>query len=124
MGNTTILGPIEAARKIAWLACDVAEDKQASDILMLDLVEESDFTYFFVILSADSPRHIESIASDVDVTLRLNGVLRHHREGDSHGGWVLLDFGDVVVHIFHSSQRQFYDLEGAWRKGKEVVRIQ
>ncbi|HIC68015.1 MAG TPA: RsfS/YbeB/iojap family protein, partial [Candidatus Latescibacteria bacterium] len=48
----------------------------------------------------------------------------HHREGSAQGGWVLLDFSDIVVHLFHSEQREFYDLEGAWPGGTETVRVQ
>ena len=91
---------------------------------MLDLRELASFTDYFVICSADSPRQIDSIAQEVERTLAGSGGRLHHREGKDAGGWVLLDCGDIVVHIFSPAQRAYYDLEGAWSRATPVVRMQ
>ncbi len=114
------LEPIEVAR----VAVEVSSEKQASDVLLLDLRGISSFADYFVICSADSRRQISTIASDLERTLRSQGVRAHHREGKDDSGWVLMDFGDVIVHIFSSDQRAYYDLESAWSNAQQVVRVQ
>ena len=111
--------PVEYAR----LAVDVASDKQASDIVMLDIRGVSDFCDYFVILTGESPRQLDSLATDIEEALESQGATRHHREGSTQGGWVLLDFGDVIVHLFRPDERDFYQLEEAWSRGIEAVRI-
>ena len=120
MAAKTILRAVEYAR----LAVDVASDKQASDIVMLDIREVCDFADYFVILTAESPRQIEALTLDIERALETEGATRHHREGSLQGGWLLLDFSDVIVHLFRPEQREFYDIEGAWSGGVEAVRIQ
>ena len=120
MAQQTSLQPVKYAR----LAVDLAAEKQASDVVMLDIREVSAFADYFVILSADSARQLSALAEDVEMALEARGAVRHHREGSAQGGWVLLDFGDVIIHLFHTETREFYDLEGAWNKAVEVVRFQ
>jgi ribosome-associated protein len=112
--------PSERAR----LVVDVAEQKLASDIVMLDLRGVCDFADYFVIMTAESDRQLQSLAGDVEEALEQWGAVLHHREGGPHGGWLLLDYGDVVVHVFRPEERDFYDLEEAWSRGVEAVRIQ
>ena len=116
----TSLQPLEYAR----LAVDVATDRLASDVVMLDIREVSAFADFFVIVSADSARQLSNLAEEIEKALEDKGGTRHHREGSPQGGWMLLDFGDVVIHIFRTEMREFYDLEGAWKQAVEVVRFQ
>ena len=120
MAAKTLLRPLEYAR----LAVDVASDKLASDVVMLDITGVSDFTDYFVILTADSGRQINVLVEDIEKALEDQGATRHHREGTPAGGWVLLDFGDLIVHLFQQEQRDFYDVEGVWSEGVETVRIQ
>ena len=108
----------------AQLAVDVAEEKQASDIVLLDIREISDFADYFVILTAESNRQMAMLSEEIEHALERSGYARHHREGTPQGGWMLLDFGDVVVHIFGPEEREFYSIERAWSEGVEVVRIQ
>ena len=112
--------PLEVARA----AIEAATDKQASDILLMDLRGLASFADYFVVCSADSTRQIATIANDLERSLRSGGVRLHHREGIDSSGWVLLDFGDVIVHIFSPDQRAFYDLESAWEKAPQLVRVQ
>ena len=116
--QTTLL-PLEYAR----YAADVASDKLASDIVMLDIGEVSDFADYFVIITVESTRQMRALVEDLEHALEEKGGVRHHREGTPESGWMLLDFGDVVIHVFGAEERQFYDLESAWAEATELVRI-
>ena len=125
----TIIALVETKTRLtvieyAHLAVDVASDKQASEIVMLDIREVSDFADYFVILTAESTRQIDALAEEIERTLKIHGATMHHREGSAQGGWMLLDFGDIVLHLFSPEQRNFYYVEGAWPGGVETVRIQ
>ena len=115
----TAMQPVDFAR----YAADEASDKLASDVVVLDIADVSDFADYFVIMSVESARQLRALAQDIEHALEAKGGARHHREGSPESGWMLLDFGDVVVHIFGSEERAFYNLEGAWAEGKELVRI-
>ena len=86
-----------AAVDAARVAVEVASEKQATDIVMLDMRGPVSFTDYFVILSADSRRQMQGLLEDIDVALGAAGMFLHHREGTTEGGWVLLDYGDLVV---------------------------
>ena len=120
MVEKVALQPVDYAR----LAVDVASEGQASDVTMLDVSAISAFTDYFVILTAESTRQIESLREQMEKGLEMSGAVLHHREGSPQGGWVLLDFGDVVVHLFAPDEREYYHLEGAWPAAVEVVRLQ
>jgi ribosome-associated protein len=113
-----------AVLAMARLAVDVASEKQASDILMLDVRKLTPFTDYIIILTADNLRQINALAEDIRIGLKTEGVDLHHREGTPESGWVLMDFADVVVHIFAPNQRDFYSLEQVWEDARQVVRIQ
>jgi ribosome-associated protein len=120
VGTKTVLGAVDYAR----LAIDVASDGQASDVVMLDIRGISDFADYFVILTAESARQIEALTQDIEKALEAQGATLHHREGNVQDGWVLLDFGDLIVHLFRPEDREFYHIEGAWSRGIQTVRIQ
>ncbi len=113
------LEPLEVAQFIV----DVASDKLAEDIVLLDLRGLAPFADYFVIMSAESSRQIEALEGDLTQTLKDAGISRHHREGTPASGWVLLDFSDVIVHLFSPEEREFYDLERLWRRAPQVVRV-
>ena len=119
MGRT-ILEAIEVARK----AVEAASDKQASDILLLDARGVCSFTDYLVICSGDSDRQIEAIRDEVGHILKREGILPRHCEGTVDSGWLLLDFGDVIVHIFAPFEREYYQLDELWSQANPVVRIQ
>lgn len=119
MGTKIALQPVDVARK----AVDVASDRQASDIVMLDIRKVSDFADFFVILTAESTRQIDDLTDEIENALESLGEMRHHTEGTPSGGWVLLDFGAVIVHIFRPEERDYYRLEDAWPSALETVRL-
>ena len=119
MQEKTALQSAEYAR----LAVDVAADKLAADILMLDIRGVASFADFFVILSTESQRQLAAVAGDIEEALEGQGAVLHHREGTQDSGWVLLDFGDVIVHIFGAEEREYYQLERLWGQAQEVVRV-
>jgi len=120
MAQQTKLEAVDYAR----LAVDVADDKQASDITMLDLRGVSDFTDYFVIMTADSRRQLRSLQEDLEIALEGVGANLHHREGTPEGGWMLLDFGDLIIHLFGPEEREYYDLQSVWSEAVETVLIQ
>jgi ribosome-associated protein len=95
-------------------AVTAAEDRKAVDLKVLHLREISDFTDYFVLCSGTSERQVQAIADAVEERLRAEGVRPLHVEGYNRGQWVLLDYGDLVVHIFQEEIRRFYALERLW----------
>ena len=91
--------------------------------MLLDLRGLAPFADYFVIMSAESSRQIEALEEDLTQALKGAGVVRHRREGTASSGWVLLDFSDVIVHVFSPDEREFYDLERLWRRAPQVVRV-
>ena len=110
--------------QLAKAAVDIASDKKASDITLLDIREVAAFADYFVICSANNPRQIQAIADAIDEELGKQGAKVLHREGVAETGWVLLDFGDVIVHIFGVREREYYRLERLWNEAKTVVYLQ
>lgn len=91
---------------------------------MLDVRERCSFTDYFVICSGESARQIRSIADDIEKALKKEGVLPHHQEGSLESGWYLLDYSDVIVHIFGAQERDYYALEELWADAKVILRVQ
>lgn len=105
--------PAEVPDLVHW-AVDAADDLKAAEIRVLDLRRISDATDFFVIVSGTSEGHVRGIAGRVLEALDRRGVRPHHVEGVSGGRWALLDFVELVVHVFHPETRAFYRLERLW----------
>lgn len=103
---------------------EAVSDKQAIDIVMMDMRQVCSFVDYFVICTGDSNRQIEAIWQEIDKILKEQGIASHHSEGTADSGWVLLDFGDVIIHIFGPAERDYYQLDGVWDKAVPVVRIQ
>lgn len=114
---------IEAAT-LARRAVTVAEDKQANDIIMLDLRGLTPIADYFVLCTAESERQIRAVVSAIDEELVKSGARHPRIEGSAETGWVLLDFSDVIVHIFSPEQREFYRLERLWKQAQPVVVVQ
>lgn len=110
--------------EVAHKAVQAAADKQATDILMLDLRGRCDFADFFVVCSGASERQIKAILEEIDKALTAEGVPLLRREGVTDSGWVLLDVGDVIIHVFSPERRGYYELEKIWAEATPVVRLQ
>lgn len=103
---------------------DALEDKKAEDIVLLDIREVTDFTDYFVICSGTSDRQLKALVDSTEETAKAKfSVNPRSVEGRAESGWVLVDFGDVVVHAFTEELREFYGLEELWQRGRMVVRI-
>jgi ribosome-associated protein len=107
---------LPASKEVAVAAARASSEKQADDVVILDVHELIVITDFFVICSASTNRQIKTVIENVEERLRTQlGVRPVRREGEADAGWRLLDYIDVVVHVFGSDQRAYYDLERLWR---------
>ncbi len=102
------------ARELAQKAASVADAKKAEDVLILNVQGLSFITDYFVIASAKNSALVKAIADELENKLGEAGVPCSHKEGYSDARWILMDFGDVVAHIFLESERDFYNLEQLW----------
>lgn len=106
--------------ELALTCAQIATDAKAEELIVLDVRNISSFTDFFVIMNGRSTRHVQGLAEAIEGELRTKRIKASHAEGLQEGMWVLLDFEDVVVHIFYYDQREFYNLEGLWHDAKKV----
>jgi len=114
---------MEALEK-AQKGVEAASEKQASDIVLLDARGVCSFADYFVVCSGESARQLQSISDEIERVLKEEGVLPYHFEGTMDSGWMLLDYGDVIIHIFAPSEREFYKLDKLWSEAVPVLRIQ
>lgn len=110
----------KSGHELAQSCAQAALDTKAEDLTILDVRGLTTFTEYFVILNGKSTRHVQALAEAIEGQLRSKRVKASNAEGLQEGMWVLLDFDDVVVHIFYHEQRKFYDLEGLWREAKQI----
>jgi ribosome-associated protein len=103
---------------------EIANDKQARNIVLLDVRDLCSFADYFVFCTGDSQPQVRTILEDIELSLKKEGVLPHHSEGALDSGWLLLDYGDVIIHIFSTEERDYYQLDELWREAKPVLRIQ
>jgi ribosome-associated protein len=109
---------------LARRVVELAEDKQASDIIMLDLRKLNTIADYFVICSGESDRQLKAVLSAIDEGISRELGRDARVEGTPDTGWVLLDYGDVVVHIFSVALRDYYRIEHLWSKATPVVVVQ
>lgn len=109
-----------AIAELAQRAAAVALDNKANDVVVLSLKGVSDMTDFFVIASGTSDTHVRALGGHIHEELKKDGAAPHHVEGLTQGRWVLLDYVDFVVHLFHPSLRDFYQLERLWSDAQVV----
>jgi ribosome-associated protein len=110
----------EAARERATTIAIAALDKKAVGLEILDVAGKVDYADFLVIMTGRSDRHAQALAQGIEEALKKKGVRPMAVEGLPHGNWVLMDFGDVVVHVFQDEMRQLYDIEGLWLDARRL----
>ena len=103
------------ARELANLAAVAADSKQAEDIVALDVTGPLPLTDVFLIATGRNERNVVAIAGEIEDKMIEAGVKTLRREGRAEGRWILLDFGDLVVHVFHEEDRAYYSLERLWK---------
>ena len=110
----------ERSLDLAMTAAKAADDKLATTVAGIDVSEQLALTDVFVIVSASTDRQVGAIVDEVEDRLRELGSKPLRREGERDGRWVLLDFGDIVVHVQHDEEREFYELERLWKDCPEI----
>ena len=108
------------SRKMARIAYDALIDKKAEDVRVIDIENVSSIADFFLIASGTNRTQVVTLADNVDEMLGRAGYEKKQVEGYQSGNWVLLDYGDIIVHIFDRENRLFYDLEKIWRDGELI----
>ncbi len=112
------------SRQLAQIIADVANDKKATDVVTLDIHEQSVIADYFVICTGNNPRQIQAIAGAIEDKLAELKTPTRGFEGAADTGWMLLDCGDVIVHIFGPMEREFYRLERLWSNAPSVVYVE
>ena len=107
---------IDLVKKIV----EALEDKKAEDITVLDIGEVSSIADYFIIADGNNKNQVQAMVDNVQEELFKAGYEMKQMEGYREGNWILLDFGDIIIHIFDKENRLFYDLERIWKDGKEV----
>lgn len=107
-------------QKMAALAISALEDKKAEDIRVIDISQVSVLADYFIIANGTNTSQIQALSNEVETKLGRAGFPIKQMEGYNNANWVLLDFGDIIVHVFDKENRFFYDLERIWRDGKSV----
>ena len=111
---------MEQSRLMAKLACKALDDKKGEDIKVIDISQISVLADYFIIANGTNDSQVRALVEAVEEELDKAGFEVKQREGYGLGNWVLLDFGNIIVHVFDKENRLFYDLERIWRAGKTV----
>jgi ribosome-associated protein len=109
------------SKEIAITCAKIADDKKALDIVILDVDKVSSITDYFVICSAINDRQLHAIADEIDKQMKKVSVMKYGMEGYREAKWVLIDYGDLIVHIFEKEIRSYYDLELLWGDAPKVT---
>lgn len=109
------------AKVMAKIAYEALEDKKAEDIRVIDIQEISVLADYFIIASGSNRNQVQALADNVEEELHKAGYTVKQSEGYRSGSWILLDYGDIIIHVFDSENRLFYDLERIWCDGKTIT---
>ncbi|MEF9945888.1 MAG: ribosome silencing factor [Lachnospiraceae bacterium] len=111
---------MEQSKKMARLAYEALEEKKGEEIRIIDISNVSVLADYFIIANGTNDSQVRALVDNVEDTLQKAGYPVKQREGYGHGGWVLLDFKDIIIHVFDKENRLFYDLERIWSDGKII----
>lgn len=114
------MSDIEISKKMAEIAIDALEDRKGEDIRVIDISEISTLADYFIIAAGTNRNQVQALADNVQEKLGRAGYISKNVEGYDSANWILIDFGDIIVHVFDSENRLFYDLERIWRDGKLI----
>ncbi len=110
----------EISREIANKAVELLKEKKAKDIRLLDIHEISTLSDHFIIATGTSTTQVQAMADELEEKMQLAGYKLYHKEGFRGGRWILMDFNYVVIHLFHTEEREFYNLERIWVDAKDI----
>jgi len=105
---------LKSTQSLAYFISNAALDKKAKDVRILNVSNLSPITDYFVICSGSSTIQVKAIADEIEDRMAEKGIKVRHKEGYHTARWILLDYGDVIVHVFHNEDREFYDIERLW----------
>ena len=108
------------SKEMARIAYNALSDKKGEDIKIIDITGISVLADYFIIANGNSDSQVNALVDNVEEELHKAGYPLRQREGQASGSWVLLDFGDIIVHVFDKENRLFYDLERIWKDGKDI----
>ncbi|MBE5957935.1 MAG: ribosome silencing factor [Lachnospiraceae bacterium] len=108
------------SKEIAKIAFNALDEKKGIDISIIDITEISVIADYFIIAGGNNENQVQAMVDSVDEELSKAGVHANHIEGYRNANWVLMDYSDVIIHVFNQDDRLFYDLERIWRDGKEI----
>ena len=111
----------DRSAELARIAIAALEDKKAEDVRVIDIGDVSVLADYFIIASGNNRIQVQAMADEVEERLGRAGAIPKQIEGYQAGNWVLLDFGDVIIHIFDAQNRLFYDLERIWKDGTQIT---
>ena len=111
---------MDQAKKMAKLAYHALDDKKGEDVKIIDISGVSVLADYFIIANGTNQSQVQALVDNVEEEMHRAGFPLKQREGYGNGNWVLLDFGDIIVHVFDKENRLFYDLERIWRDGNTV----
>ena len=109
------------SKEMARIAYDVLSDKKGEDIKIIDITGVSVLADYFIIANGNSDSQVNALVDNVEEELHKAGYHLKQREGRANSSWILLDFGDIIVHVFDKDNRLFYDLERIWKDGKDIT---
>ena len=112
------MSTVSTEKMMAQIACKAIDDKKGQDIKVIDIHTVSVIADYFVIASGTNSNQVQAIVDNVDEQLGRAGFEAKQIEGNRNSSWILMDYGDVIVHVFDEENRLFYDLERIWRDGK------
>ena len=111
---------MDQSKEMARIAYNALSDKKGEDIKIIDITGISVLADYFIIANGNSDSQVNALVDNVEEELHKAGYPLKQREGQASGSWVLLDFGDIIVHVFDKENRLFYDLERIWKDGKTI----
>lgn len=109
------------SKEMARIAYNALSDKKGEDVKIIDITGISVLADYFIIANGNSDSQVNALVDNVEEELHKAGYPLRQREGQASGSWVLLDFGDIIVHVFDKENRLFYDLERIWKDGKDIT---
>ena len=109
------------SKEMARIAYNALSDKKGEDVKIIDITGISVLADYFIIANGNSDSQVSALIDNVEEELHKAGYPLRQREGQASGSWVLLDFGDIIVHVFDKENRLFYDLERIWKDGKDIT---
>lgn len=112
---------LEQAKRMAIIAYNALTDKKGEDVRVIQITEIASFADYFIIADGNNPSQISALVENVEEKMSEAGFEPKRIEGVRNSNWVLMDYGDIIVHIFSKEDRLFYDLERIWKDGKELT---